>query len=357
MKRYILFLFLAATFIGHSYGQRKVLLEDFTGAFCANCPLGSYFVDSMATLYPDLITVSLHTYGIPDSMFFPTIDTIGQAYALGAPLAAIDRIYHAGGTAIYLTQWNNNILQRLTAPPKLDVTLSSTWDNATRDITATMNVNILSDLDSGDYRISLYIVEDSVAHSGPGYDQENIFNQVIGSPFYGLGDPIPGYVHRHVVRALLPYAWGLAGVVPATALSGQNFAHVFHYTLPENYNENKVSLVAFVSSYTADHHGDSVLNAANEKLNIPLAANVISTVDNNFEIYPNPARDRMIFSSADVKSYSLLIYNALGQVVMQRDFKGRAEITRNELGNGGLYYARILQGREQRMALPIMFLQ
>ena len=39
---------------------KKVLLEEFTGARCGNCPMGSYYIDSMLAKYPDLITVSLH---------------------------------------------------------------------------------------------------------------------------------------------------------------------------------------------------------------------------------------------------------------------------------------------------------
>src|SRR4026207_520053 len=88
---------------------KKVLLEEFTGAHCGQCPLGTHYVDSMLTLHPNLVAVALHAYAIPDAMFFAEIDTLSDAYAQGAPLGAIDRIctgISSNYTAIFVNQWN-----------------------------------------------------------------------------------------------------------------------------------------------------------------------------------------------------------------------------------------------------------
>ena len=67
---------------------KKVLFEEFTGTGCGNCPEGHYKMDNLMNTYPNVIGVGLHTYNASDAMFSPEIDTIGQAYAPGAPMAA-----------------------------------------------------------------------------------------------------------------------------------------------------------------------------------------------------------------------------------------------------------------------------
>lgn len=341
MKKCLLFLFPAVCLFLNVTAQRKVLLEDFTGAECANCPIGTHYVDSMTAKYPNLIAVSLHSYSLPDSMFFPVIDTIGSTYAGGAPLGAIDRLYHGSSVAVYVTQWDSYIQQRLAAAPKLNITLSSNWDSASRDIASTVSVSILSNLDSGDYRVGLYVVEDSVQHSGAGYDQSNIYNTTVGSPFYGMGDPIVGFVHRRVVRALLSEAWGFTGMLPAAPAAAQNFAHIFHYILPANYNEHKASLVAFVSAYSANHQQDSVLNAAQQKLVVPVVTGLQGYSSKSFSIYPNPSKDRMVFEATEHKPFSLQLYNTMGQVVLSKNCMGNVTITEQEVKASGIYYAKI----------------
>jgi hypothetical protein len=243
----------------------------------------------------------------------------------------------------------------LAATPKLAVALNSTWDSVSRDIATNMQVNILSNIDSGDYRMSLYVVEDSVVGSGAGYDQENIYNTTVGSPFFGLGDPIIGFIHRRVVRALLPYAWGLPGVISSTPTTGQNYAHIFHYTLPANYDEHKISLVALVSAYSTDHLGDSVLNAAQEKLVIHPVTYVAMQAVQQFGIYPNPSGNSITFSAGNNEAYTLCLYNTMGQMLLMKEFSGRITVSKTDLGHSGMYYAKIAKDGKLLSARTIVF--
>jgi hypothetical protein len=263
MRKVVLLSFLSCSLF--TFAQtKKVLLEEFTGAHCGICPNGAYYADSMLQMHPDLIAVAIHTYGSYDAMVFPAIDTLGITYAQGAPLGAIDRICPtapSNNTGVYLSQWDANITTREQMSPQVSISLIPAWNSSTRLITTTVTVNILSNLPTGDYRISLYVVEDSVVGTGSGYDQSNTFDQQVGSQWYGLGDPIVGYVHRHVARALLPGAWGRSGVIHSSPTTGQTFNTTFTYTLPAGYNENRVHLVAFVNEVSASHTTDEVLNA------------------------------------------------------------------------------------------------
>jgi hypothetical protein len=71
---------------------KRVLLEEFTGTACGNCPMGVYYIDSLQVKYPGLIAVSLHSFAPYDAMNFPEIDSLFTSYAGGVPCGAIDRI-------------------------------------------------------------------------------------------------------------------------------------------------------------------------------------------------------------------------------------------------------------------------
>lgn len=292
MKRFYLGLILfTATFANAQ--QRHVVLEEFTGANCGQCPMGSYTLDSMLTMYPDLIAVSLHSYGIYDAMHFADLDTIGNAFALGAPLGTVDRICSSPpstNAGIYITQWDAAIQQRLSVPAQLTVDVIPSWNSSTRNISANITVNILSNLTAGDYRITLYIVEDSVVGSGAGYDQHSYYDQQPG-PFYGLGNPIIGFVHRHVARAILPSPWGQSGIITSTPTTGQVFTTTMNYTLPANYDENKVHLVALVNRVSSDHAGDEVMNAGEVALLATGSAIGEISTQATMNLFPNPAYD------------------------------------------------------------------
>ena len=107
---------------------------------------------------------------------------------------------------------------------------------------------------NGDYRLSVYLIEDDVTGTGYGYDQRNYYNTVAESPFYNLGDPIEGYEHNHTLRAILSESLGDAIMVSEMASGGE---HIETYTVDlSSYNKNNLSIVAFVtkiSSTIAEH--------------------------------------------------------------------------------------------------------
>ena len=274
---------------------QKVLLESFTGAHCGSCPMGAYTLDSLLNVHPNLVAVNLHTYFQIDSMFFPEIEIIGTAYAPGAPVGSTNRIYWGSSTYIAETMgyWGSRIESEIIKEPEIAIFVDAEWNSLNREISAMISTDILSDLPSGDYRFSLYVIEDSVSKIGNGYDQSSYFNNTVGNPFYGLGNPIVGYVHKHVVRAILPETWGQAGIIPSNPLTGQNFSTTINYILPNDYDENKIKLVAFVNKYSVDHMTDKVLNVEE----IPLIQTGTSIKINNksdlIKIYPNPAKDEI----------------------------------------------------------------
>src|SRR4030095_9230609 len=192
---------------------------------------------------------SLHSYPVPDAMFFSQLDTLAEEYSAGAPLGAIDRIFYDGSwqyVAQFYNSWDALIQERLLVPASVDISLTSSWNSTTRNISAQLTASLIQDLTSGDYRMNLYVIEDSVTGAGSGYDQDNFYDTDPGNPFYGMGNPIEGFVHRHVVRAILPSSWGQPGIISNDPSQGESFTTSLSYTLPVDINESRVYLVGFV---------------------------------------------------------------------------------------------------------------
>ncbi len=326
---------------------KKVLLEEFTGAHCGICPNGAYYTDSMLDMHPDLIAVAIHTYPGGDAMVFPAIDTIGTTFAQGAPLGAIDRICStppSTNTGVYINQWDNAITQRELVSPSLTVSVTPAWNSSTRNITANISVNILANLPAGDYRISLYVVEDSVTGTGSGFDQSNSFDQMPGSHWYGLGDPIVGYVHRHVARALLPGAWGRTGVLPSSPLNGQSFTTTFNYTLPAGCDENRVTLIAFVNEVSSAHDADQVLNAEQVDLIGPTWMNEMFPAS-PLLVYPSSSEGlfNVEFAHVDANYY---VYDVMGRAVQSGKLRdGNVTVIDLTTETGG-YYSIVIISEE-----------
>ncbi len=341
MKK-ILLLITVCCALGVNAQTKKVLFEEFTGAYCGTCHLGSHIMDSLLGLYPDVIGVSLHTYSFPDSMFFSEIDTLGIEYAPGAPLGATDRIFWGAPSWNFVAEtqenWGARIQNRLALTPELTVSISANWNASTRNITTNISTDILTNMAVGDYRFNLYVVEDSVIGVGSGYDQSNLYNTLPGHQFFGLGDPILGYVHRHVVRAILPQAWGQAGIISTSPTAGQNFSTNINYTLPANYNENKIKLVAFVSSFTGNHQGDEVFNVA--EITLPTSVGIMeSSATNDFTIYPNPASTHL-YLNTELNFTNINILDLTGKLIKTVQSKNNA-IDVAELASG-IYFIQLI---------------
>ena len=98
---------------------------------------------------------------------------------------------------------------------------------------------------SGDYRLSVYLIEDDVSGTGYGYDQVNFYDTDSSSPFYGLGDPIEDYEHNHIVREVLSESLGDEISTSALISGGE---HIETYTVDLSpYNNNNLSIVAFIN--------------------------------------------------------------------------------------------------------------
>jgi len=98
----------------------------------------------------------------------------------------------------------------------------------------TVDVTFTSAPASGDLRITVFLVSDSIIGTGKGYDQKNYYNSTQGHPMFGLGDPIVGYTHHRVVSAVVTDAWGAQGIIPQTPETGRKYTYHFGGSFPHS---------------------------------------------------------------------------------------------------------------------------
>lgn len=177
---------------------KKVLLEDFTGVRCKNCPLGAAQAASLLALYPDrLVVIGQHSQflaqpydGEPDLRTDEAQDIETMlAPVLGKPSGAIDRRIFPGESVILhasINKWANLTDQALNATTPVNLYIEKEWDATNRNLKVTVTVHYTQN-ETGENRLSVFLLEDNVIAAQLQPDDEIDSN----------------YVQKHVMRTML----------------------------------------------------------------------------------------------------------------------------------------------------------
>ena len=316
---FIALLCLANVQISNAQKQKRVLLEEMSTALCSFCPVKSIDAARFELAHPDAIVITHHAGFGTDGMTSSTSTVFTKAFEpYHFPSATIDRIkfdsvpnYYTKyvGVSMMAFKWQDtmlSILNNVTA--KAYLTIEKSYNPTTRIISGNVNVNFLTAVDSGDFRINLYVVEDSVVGDTGNYkyDQKNnTINDNTYPELYGK-TKIEGYVHRNVVRDAPLGDWGQAGIIPSAPLTNHVYAAPFNYTLPQKYDNDKgrtvyprqIKLMGFVSYYDNDTWKRKILNSVMVSLTDGTTSVNEMSDANSCKIYPNPANG---FAKLDFK--------------------------------------------------------
>jgi hypothetical protein len=241
-------------------GQGKqVLIEEFTGVRCVNCPAGSEALKGLLETHGEqLVAISIHagSFSPPypdsrDTLRTQTGENILNLLGapLGYPTAVINRKSFTGGTNMQLGRgsWAGAIEEELQlGPPPVAIGIRTQYDEGGRELSACVTLDIKEDIEAEDVRISVFLKENNV---------EDL--QLTPES----GEPDPNYVHQHVLRAALTnYAGNL---VQGELTAGNIIQKTFAVTLREKWKSEDCHVVAFV------HYGGDdkvVLQAAEAAL-------------------------------------------------------------------------------------------
>lgn len=237
MKKFIFTLVLMLS-VSLGFAQKNILVEELTGTWCQWCPSGIYYGDSLCFAYDNVIFVAIHCSDVMEN------STYYNASGLtAAPSANIGRKFMGQNTS----SWFSKVQQEMQTNPKADMSVTCTYNEATRQLTATVTATALENI-SGDYRLAAILVEDAVTGPAPTYNQSNSYSGgahgVMGG-FENLPNPVPAerIAYDHVGRQLLSDYNGAQGSFPSSLAAGQTASYEFTYTLPGAYDHNFVRVI------------------------------------------------------------------------------------------------------------------
>lgn len=207
--------------------QKNILIEDFTGQNCLNCPNAANAIHTMQEMYgkSHVITVAIHggAMSIAAPRGLATED--GNAYVShwdikGFPSGLIDR---SGGVNNNYETWSASAITRLQLTTPIQLKINNSYDETSRNLNIQTIINSEEDL-SG--KLQLWLVED----------------QIIGRQTMPDGTTNRSYEHNHVFRSTINGLWGED--IQLTAGDAKETIHTI--TLDENWKPENVSIVAFV---------------------------------------------------------------------------------------------------------------
>lgn len=212
--------------------QRAVLIEDYTGQWCNNCPEATEVIESLLEAYGSdvIIPVAIHSGpqgfqgGTPE---MPGLKTdLGQEYYDAAgieyqPQGVIDR-----GGKKDRTDWAATVRNELQKTALLSIKIDNDYSETSRKLTIYTSLESVKGIDGVSGKLQLWLVEDGITSV-----------QVMPDGSYNFA-----YLHNHVFRDAVNGKWG-----EDVSMTEDAPAEVSHtYTIPEGWNANKVSVVAFV---------------------------------------------------------------------------------------------------------------
>lgn len=275
--------FAMSSMIATAQAPKKYLFEYFTGAWCTFCPDGAVRIRNVANNNPDVIFIGVHGGSGADNM--KTSDgtnLINVASVPGFPSAMLDRYgFNAtdqNGNPTKATTFNRTdeqgrdvwslMLQarRQVAPTSpVAISASGSFNPGNRELTVTVRGEFSAAL-SGDIRLNAILIEDSVSGAGQGWDQVNYYNTVQGHPYFGKGNPMTNYQHRNVFRANMGGLWGKPNSLPTNITPGSVHTTDLTFTVPANWNVNRLYVIPVVQRFNALFTEREILNSDKVKV-------------------------------------------------------------------------------------------
>ena len=243
-----------------TYSQ-KLLMELYSTVSCATCPDSDQKFKNYATAHPDKIYgVNIHTADGMNSTQFMVLDalyTITQ-YSSGS----FNRLPYAGTPVIHKTKWatSNMVNTCLAKTAKCGLKINSAFTGNVLNTTVTAG---FAQSMTGNYSLSVYLMENGVTGTGFGFNQANYYNNIAGSQWYQLGNPIIGYVHNNVLRKVATPGTG-------TPIASTNIIPGGSYTSTLNidctgYNKANLYVIAFINKVGTSSTTHEIMNVQQVK--------------------------------------------------------------------------------------------
>lgn len=219
--------------------KRVVLLEEFTGQYCVNCPTAHEVIESLLEQYPDnLISVSIHGGSDGNSISEDSPNMVGLRNTDGAAYTDANKVAAFPAGIVNRTsgvetsdQWSADIRKALEKASDVEMSLTATLSDDATKIEISTEVSPYENISAN---LQLWVVESGIQalqRTPQGYKID--------------------YVHNHVFRGAVN---GLNGeAVDLITRQPQQFSH--EIAVKDKWNIENLAIVAFV------YNGSGVIQA------------------------------------------------------------------------------------------------
>ena len=215
---------------------KNVLLEDYTGVRCVNCPAAGEIALGLQEQYEHRVVVlGVHAgplASVPPTGVYPDFTTEeGTAWFNffgfdSNPVGTVNHKLNGGIYAFNANEWADAVATTLQEEAQVEMTPEITFNDDTRKLDVNVKSRFLAEL-SDTYSLTVCIMEDSIVGK-----QE------------GMGND---YTHRHVFRGTINGTWGEEINTEAIAPEDE-IAKSYSTTLNAEYNADQCYIIAYVSN-------------------------------------------------------------------------------------------------------------
>ena len=222
---------------------RKILLEDYTGQQCPNCPEAAEVAHDLKADYGEqLIILAVHAgiYSVPETTGDFTADyrtqvgtDLNNFYAFpGYPMGMVNRTEYGGSKIMLKDSWESAVAVQAELEAQAAISITPTYNSGSRKLDCLLETEFLEDMD-GTYNICAFISESGIISPQKTKTGINLT-----------------YEHNHVLRASMNGTWGDAVGTDGQAVAGSKMTNSYSFTLPAEWNAENCSVIAFVYNTT-----------------------------------------------------------------------------------------------------------
>lgn len=223
--------------------SRAVLIEDFTGQRCVNCPNATEAIEQLIEQYGDsgVIAVGIHSGPFAKTLKdvpLPLWTAEGDEYynhwhVENQPSGMVNR-----RSVSNYPSWAAQVYEEIQKTASVAIKVEASLNAETRKLDVTTDLMAVDGAVSG--KLQLWLLEDSIV--SPQYMPD--------------GSPKTDYLHNHVFRCSINGTWG----EDITLSEGQTDRKLSTMTVSDSYDINHLSIVAFV------YNSNGVLQATKVRL-------------------------------------------------------------------------------------------
>jgi hypothetical protein len=260
---------------------KRILLEEYSGAKCGNCPLGILAIEKLERDFGDqFIPVCIRSYGgdVLGSVFSSYTEYLGL-YNVGAPSAMINRngvqsfpmTSTADGYTFFAPegsspQWCDIVNEELSVPAEAEINIEAyTTDDSDSVIEIPMDIRYAMDSEDLNVSVLFFVLEDHCYTEQYNY-LYNTTDPLLGEWQKGgiYSSPKVAYYVDDVVRSIVGRTFnGTQGYVPSSMPAGEVHSVVEKINMPQSVSDlSRLSVVAVM----IDNNTDGVVNAAKATL-------------------------------------------------------------------------------------------